>query len=185
MTIRHCLLLLFLVLGISPIFGQEKDTDTADFPASWVGNWKGELKIYTGRGLGQTIPMQLRIHPVNDSTYTYGIVYGPDEKSGLRDYQLDIIDAKNGIYRIDEKNTILMDSYLLGGKFYSTFEVLGNYLVSTTEIIEGKMIYEIISGDTEAISITGNAEHNGEPIPKVKSYPVRVRQIAILEREEP
>lgn len=87
-----------------------------------------------------------------------------------------------GWYKIDEQNTIEMDVYLLNGKMYSRFDVMGSLLLSTAEVKEGVMTYEIISGKLEAIRTTGNQTFEGEDIPEVNSFPIQVRQVAYLRR---
>lgn len=126
--------------------------------------------------------MQLRIQPTEDSLrFQMHIVYGVDTVAGLRPYELVIVDPGKGLYAIDEKNSIVMESYLLGGKLYNRFEVQGNLLLSTTELIGDKLEFEVISGNMAPVSITGGKAETDE-IPPVKAYPVVTRQWALLQR---
>lgn len=127
--------------------------------------------------------MQLHLLPT-DSThrFTWTIFYGEDTIAGKRDYELVILDAAKGLYAIDEKNTIVMEAYLLGGKLYNQFEVAGNLLLCTTELVSGNLVFEVISGKLQAVSKTGNQKFKEEDIPPVKAYPVMARQVAVLKK---
>lgn len=156
---------------------------TNTFPKSWIGKWSGNLEIYNAKGLAQSVPMQLRILPTDSmNRYTQTIIYGEDTIAGKRDYELVVIDEQKGFYATDEKNTIIMESYMLGGKLYNRFEVMGNLLLATIEMIGKNLVYEVISGSLEPVSITGNQLFKGEDIPPVKAFPVNVRQVAVLKR---
>lgn len=154
------------------------------FPASWVGNWKGQLEIFTPTGKVQEIPMELNIQPLDTTpiTYTYEIVYGEDKVTGSRPYELIIVDAAKGLYQIDEKNSIKMEAYYLNGKFIQWFEVEGTLLFTTTELIGEELHWEIISGSATPVSTTGNQTLDGEEIPPVHTYPVGAMQRAKLKR---
>lgn len=155
------------------------------FPETWIGKWAGTLEIYNAKGLAQSVPMQLHILPTDSTNrYTQTIFYGEDTIAGKRDYELVVIDEQKGFYATDEKNTIIMESYMLGGKLYNRFEVMGNLLLATTELVNGNLIYEVISGSLEPVSTTGNQQFKGEDIPPVKAFPVNVRQVAVLERRK-
>ncbi|MGI9158135.1 MAG: hypothetical protein ACR2K1_00130, partial [Saprospiraceae bacterium] len=72
---------LFLCLFLSLPFSlaAQSATDSLAFPASWVGDWSGTLEIYTAKGLAQSVPMTVVIHPIDSSTegrYTFGLIYG-------------------------------------------------------------------------------------------------------------
>lgn len=156
--------------------------DSLDFPTSWEGDWRGDLVIYNVKGLAQKIPMQLKIHQENDSLYRWTIIYGEDEVKGTRDYLLKIVDQTIGHYQVDEQNTIYLDSYLLGEKLISTFEVGGTYLISSTIMIDGELHYEIIAGPTSKTTKSGNTGSGEEKIPEVTSFLVSARQVAVLRK---
>jgi hypothetical protein len=155
--------------------------DSLGLPDEWIGKWAGTLEIYSLQGKQQELPMELHILP-RDSFYTYSIIYGPDKEEGLRDYLLKPVRPEMGWYKIDEQNTIEMDVYLLNGKMYSRFDVMGSLLLSTAEVKEGVMTYEIISGKLEPVRTTGNETFEGEDIPEVNAFPIQVRQVAYLRR---
>lgn len=158
--------------------------DTIGFPGAWIGNWSGELEIYSPKGKEQAVPMELRIQPIGQSgAYTWQIIYGEDKEAGLRDYVLRTENPEVGRYMIDEQNSIAMDAILIHGKLYSRFEVMGNLLLSTAELVGEELHYEIISGKLEPLTVSGGEmNEEGEEMPEVKAYPVVVRQVGWLKR---
>lgn len=174
--------IILYILACCTAFSAFAQQSTAAFPQAWEGSWSGTLDIYTEAGRAQQVPMELHILP-RDSFYTYTIIYGEDKEAGLRDYLLKTIDSAKGWYLVDEQNSISMDALLLGGKLYSRFEVMGSLLMSSLELMpDGRMQYEIISGNLTPLRSTGGEVFEGEDIPEVKAYPVKVRQIAYLQR---
>jgi hypothetical protein len=154
------------------------------FPFSWFGTWEGTLNIYNSKGLSQTIPMSLEL-AATDTTgyYKWHIIYGTDRAKGLRPYYLETLDASKGLYRNDEKNSIKMEAYLLGGKLFSTFSVEGNLLTSMQEKVGDTMLWEIVFGKEKEISITGNQVVKGDTISAVKTMPVIISQRAVLKKK--
>ena len=159
-------------------------TDSLRFPAAWQGEWIGDLIISNGGGELQRLPMILKISPVNDSTYTYTIVYGEDTAENTRPYFLIERDQSIGHYKMDEDNGIILDDFFINNKLYSRFEVMGTLLLSTLEKRDDHLIYEIIAGPSEPILITGDTIINNEEIPPVNNYGVNVQQRAILTKKD-
>ncbi|WP_020536681.1 hypothetical protein [Lewinella cohaerens] len=178
---RNFLLSICLLIGTTALFSQQ---DSLGFPGNWEGEWTGDLVISTSAGEVQRLPMILRILPQEDSRYTFTIVYGEDTPENTRPYFLETIDAEKGHYVTDEENSILLDDYLINGKLYSRFEVMGNLLLSTLEERGGQLIYEIISGPLAPTRTTGDTIIEGEEVPPVNSYYVKVQQRAVLVRKE-
>ena len=166
------------------ITGAYAQTETPAFPADWVGNWAGTLDIYTSTGKSQSIPMQLRIQPLDSGRYTYHIIYGPDEATGLRPYVLEPVDPDRGTWRIDERNSIAMEAYVRGAALYCRFGV-GETLLISIVAHEGETLrYEIVSGPLQPASVTGDQTVDGAAIPAVKAYPVPAAHFARLRRME-
>lgn len=154
------------------------------FPYGWVGIWAGELQIYRGDGLKQSLPMQLHLLPLDSvGQYTWTLIYGPDLEKGRRSYVLKTIDAATGRYLIDERNSIAMEAYFFADKLFSRFSVMDNLLLSTTEMRNGQLVFEIISGSLTAASHTGDTTFEGEEIPPVEAFPIVVMQRAVLSRQ--
>ncbi len=166
-----CLVLVFLSF---------KSLSQESFPVSWEGNYKGDLEIYGVDSIAMRVTMKLAIKKKSDSIFQWKITYDFKGKEDVRDYVLNLIDAKKGYYVIDEKNTIVIDSYFKTNIFTSFFEVQDSFLVSTYTKKENSIIFEIISADGKKITSSGNKLFEGETIPKVNSYLVNGRQKAVL-----
>ncbi len=166
-----------------------------EFPAAWVGHWSGTLEIFTATGKVQELPMELHIQPLDTMpiTYTYEIRYGRDKVTGARPYELVVVDAAKGLFLIDEKNGIKMEAYYLNGKLIQWFEVEGTLLYTTTELVNGELHWEIVSGSSSPVSTTGGTTTGGTTtgnqqvgeaeVPPVKTYPVGAMQSAVLKRK--
>lgn len=172
-------ILALLLAGLSQI-GAAQD---AFFPQAWEGHWAGRLEIFSPGGKVQDVPMQLIIEPQDSGVYNWSIIYGEGVEASRRGYLLKPVQPERGLYAIDEQNSIVLDAIYIGGKLYSRFEVAGSLLLSTVELQDGGLHYEIISGKAEPRNITGGEEREGEKVPEVKSYPVVVRQVALLRRK--
>lgn len=175
----------FLLLGCflaTSVFSSAQ-TDSLIFPQNWEGIWRGELIISTTIGEAQRLPMILKILPQADGRHTYSIVYGEDTEENTRPYYLQSVTDEPGRYQVDEGNGIVLDSYLINGKLYSRFEVMGSLLLSTVEEQDGQLVYEIISGSFDPVNTTGDTKIEDEDIPPVNSYAIRVQQRAVLTKD--
>jgi len=174
------LLTLLLFCHLSWAFGQQ---NSASFPESWSGDWSGTLEIFNAKGKVQSIWMTVEIHKIDTSTqgrYTFGLVYGSKDQD-WRAYELVPVEPEKGIWKVDEKNSIAMESYLYGPKLLCWFTVMGSRILCTYEKTgEDTMIFEVVSGMESAISTTGNTKQGEEDIPEVKTFPFSVFQRAIL-----
>ncbi|MCR9285834.1 MAG: hypothetical protein NXI23_00445 [Bacteroidetes bacterium] len=182
---KRILLLTFIGIFSFHIGQANNPIDSVDFPKSWEGIWKGELEIFNGMGKVQSLPMELHIFPNDTSVvrWSWTIIYGEDKEAGKRDYELIEKDKSKGIYLVDEKNTIVLDGFLLGGKFFERFEVMGNLLMTSTEKVnENELVWEIISGKLTPISTTGDQDFEGEEIPPVNGYGINILQRARLKK---
>lgn len=157
----------------------------SNFPKSWVGNYEGNLEIYTVDSIAMNIKMQLDILPTEkDSVFQWIIMYNIKDKKDIRSYELKIVDAKAGHYQIDEKNSIIIDAYFKNEIFTSFFKVNEIFILATyTMKEEGEIVFEIISAKTKAISTTGGEKFKEEEIPNVDSYLVNGRQRAFLKKK--
>jgi hypothetical protein len=172
---KKILVIGFLLLSLS-VFSQHS------FPKSWIGNYQGNLEIYTVDSIAMNIKMKLNIHALTkDTTYKWVITYFIKNEIDKREYELKVIDVKKGIYQIDEKNSILIDSYYKNEIFTSFFSVNDALIISTySKNKDDTISFEIISANTKQKSISGGKKHNNEEIPEVTSYLINGRQKAIL-----
>jgi len=175
--ISKYLTIVFIFLNLN-IFSQET------FPKSWEGNYQGELEIYGVDSVAMKLKMKLDIEQKSDSIYQWKITYDFRGKEDVRDYELVIIDQKRGAYKIDEKNSIVIDSYFKTDIFTSFFEVMNSYIISTYTKVNETIEFEIISGDGKKPAISGKTKVDNEEIPEVKSYLVNGRQKAILKKKD-
>ena len=175
---RPLLLLLLLCASLTTL----AQTDSLPrFPQDFVGDWAGTLEVFNPEGRQMTVPMELLIQPVNDTLYTYTIVYG-DRETGTRGYYIHPGPEGPHHWVCDERNGILLDGYYLGGVYASTFTVMGNYLISTIELREEELIYTIVSGREAPVRTSGGKVVEGEEIPPVNAYSVRGFQRSVLRR---
>ena len=160
---------------------EDKRIESISFPEDWVGRWKGDLKIYSGLGLQDQLKMELIIQPIGGSdNYTFTIVYDTGLELTKRNYELIVVDQEQGLFLVDEKNTVLIESYFMGGKWFQRFEVAGSLLICTIEMQGKNLVWEITSGNSEKISTSG--DQNVEGILEVETYPVGVYQRAVLSK---
>ena len=105
-------------LWISCIVSFTASSQSATFPQSWTGNWKGELLWYkTGKADPQKVNMELRIHPADSiNSWSWQIIYG-SEMEDNRPYKLICKDTSKVHWVIDENNGIVLDQYWVADKF--------------------------------------------------------------------
>lgn len=172
--------LIMLTLLLSPLLAMAQTDSLPSFPADYEGKWGGTLEIFKPEGIVQSVPMELHILPITDTSYTYTIIYGEDKVAGKRDYL--IVRGPNGPHHwiCDEQNTILLDGYHLGNVYQSVFTVAGNYLIANVEHRGDHLVYSIHSGKEIPVRTTGAQVHEGEDIPEVKSFKVAGYQRSTL-----
>jgi hypothetical protein len=153
-----------------------------DFPKNWEGNWKGELTWYkTGTKEPQKVSMELKIHPGDSAnTWSWQMVYGAAGEDS-RPYKLIRKDSAGIHWVIDELNGIVLDQYWVGNRFSGAFTVMGNTIINSYWIEEGKLMIEFFSMAAKPIATTGNGT---EQSPNVDSYRLGSYQKAVLKRME-
>ena len=159
-----CLVLVFLSF---------KSLSQESFPVYWEGNYKGDLEIYGVDSIAMRVTMKLAIKKKSDSIFQWKITYDFKGKEDVRDYVLNLIDAEKGYYVIDEKNTIVIDSYFKTNIFTSFFEVQDSFLVSTYTKILNKISDESSNEQIEenlkpAIENNENNQQPKKKVPKKK-----------------
>src|SRR6185295_8005165 len=154
------------------------DEPTFAFPRVWAGDWKGDLKIYSAKGIQKIIPMELQIHPTQDaSRYSWIIIYMEEP----RNYELVIHDSVQHLYSIDEKDGIDIMGSLFSNQFTCRFSIEGSLLecVYTLKSID-EMSFEIRAGNSDHSWSTGNIVTATDTIPPVNVYDVSSFQKATL-----
>jgi hypothetical protein len=177
---------LSFLLSLPLSLAAQSAVDSLAFPASWAGDWSGTLQIYTAKGLAQSVPMTIEIHPIDTSTegrYTFGLIYSSKEQD-WRPYELVPVSPEKGIWKVDEKNSIVMESYLYGPKLLCLFTVQGSRILCTYEKTDtNTLVFEVMAGAENPVSTTGKTEQAGEQIPEVNTYPFSAFQRAVLTRD--
>jgi hypothetical protein len=187
-----CFIISIVWLGgyIHPLAAQttgsvRQDSIRYHFPRDYTGTWQGELSVYNALGKAMKVPMWIEIQPIDTSTqgrYTFGLVYG-SKAQDWRPYEIMPVDTTKGIWRVDEKNSIQMESYAIGPKLLCWFVVEGTRILTTYErTANNTMWFEVVAGRESAISTTGNSQQGDETIPEVKTYPITGFQRALLRR---
>jgi hypothetical protein len=133
----------------------------------------------------QSVEMTVEIHKIDTSgegRYTFGLVYGSKEQD-WRPYELVPVAPEKGMWKVDEKNSIAMESYFYGPKLLCWFTVQGSRILCTYEKTDDQtMIFEVMAGAETAVSTTGNTKQGMEDIPEVKSFPFSAFQRAVLKK---
>ena len=150
------------------------------FPASWVGNWKGELLWYkTGKPEPQKVSMELRIQPADSTdSYTWQLIYGSKDED-YRPYILKLINKTEGHWIIDELSGIVLNQFWTGNKFSGAFTVQKSTIINSYWIENDKMFVEFYNIGAKPLITTGKGT---EEVPFVDSYKLGSYQKAVLVR---
>jgi hypothetical protein len=152
-------------------------TDFA-FPGDWTGRWYGTVH---SDGAGEIAPfdMELHVEPIDGSeNHTWTIVYVLPDARQERMYELEVVDAEAGHYRVDEKNSIVIDCYVAANALHCQFSV-GAAMITVRYIREGKnLVFDLLSNRFDPAIETGGVDG----VPVVSAYPLMATQRAALER---
>ncbi|MGV3656853.1 MAG: hypothetical protein ACO1NX_02830 [Chitinophagaceae bacterium] len=150
------------------------------FPQQFTGHWKGQLQWYRqGNPTPQLVTMQLLVQPADTTGhFTWQLIYG-DGNSDNRPYILKPVDSARGHWAIDERNSIVIDSYWIGNQFSSAFSVGGTTIVNNYSLQGDSLLVEFRSFASAPLSVTGGTDKD---IPPVESYNIRSYQKAILQK---
>jgi hypothetical protein len=151
---------------------------TISFPQSFIGKWKGTLTWTVAGKAPQAFTMRLNILPADSGRYTWQIIYGDDEKDN-RPYILQAADTAKGHWVVDEKNSIVLDSYWIGNRFTGAFAVQNSTIVDQYWLEADGLHVEFLTYATKPIATTGGTSAD---IPPVDSYEIRSVQRGVLKR---
>ena len=153
-------------------------------PVEWEGVWKGTVDIWSYNAKIDSFSMSLEITP-KDSVWNFVISYNKDpDKPDVRKYELMVVDSEKYHLAIDEKNSIILDSYFYDNCLYTRFGGMGSDLQSRTCLTQGVMEYEITSNLSEPIRVSGNEVIARDTIPEITSYVLYHVMKARLKKEE-
>lgn len=167
------MMVLGMALGAYASWGQPS------FPQSHLGTWKGTLHIAPS---GMEIPMSLRLGPAisGDSVFDYVLTYHRPNKDDIRAYNLLVIDKKQGLFSVDEKNSILLNERLIGNQLISIFTVENSSLMVTLELHPEEIIFEVVSWPVDQPQTSGGEQDS----PLVQAFVANAYQRAVLRRSE-
>jgi hypothetical protein len=147
-------LLLILLLALTGCGGAAvADSGPGEFPASFIGKWKGEIRITPYEGEEQRLPMEMYIAPrETEGRWRWAIRYGTQP---LRDYELRVLDAEKGRYEIDERNSITLPAWQTGGELISLFSLSGQLLTTRYRVEGDRLHFEVLVTKTAPTAVTG------------------------------
>lgn len=153
-------------------------------PLEWEGIWHGTVNIWSYNVKIDSFPMSLEITP-KDSVWNFVINYNRDkENPDIRRYELIVIDNSKHHLAIDEKNSIILDSYFNDNCLYTKFSGMGSDLQTRTCLTEGELEYEITSNFSKPIRSSGNEIIKNDTVPEILSYDLYHLMKAKLKKEE-
>jgi hypothetical protein len=166
-----------LVVGLT-VLAAPLRAQSAPFPESWVGTWRGTLTNYGGAdSIKLTVPVVLTIVRGNEpGAYRMRHVYNNDTTRGMKDYTLRTVDAAAGRYVTDENNGILIDETWTGGMLVGVFQVGDQVIESRSEIRGDSLVQDLIFWRAAAARTTNGSGPNGERGAPVLSFRVAGRQ---------
>ncbi|MBN1634294.1 MAG: hypothetical protein JW917_09035 [Ignavibacteria bacterium] len=150
-----------------------------DFPGEWLGKWEGKLNIKTSSAENE-VDMSLEIIPFSENRWKWIIIYGSGNSKIERAYELIADDLSRGLFKLDEKNEIILDMLFRNNTFYSVFSVSPNLIFSEYRLENGKLYFKVISSDITNLNITGTESENSAI---VNSYVIHNTQTAVLEKK--
>jgi len=172
------ILLIFLLVVLCSNIRAQQDTE-GQFPADFLGIYKGELEINSPRGTNK-VPMEFHLLPTDtEGAYKYTLVYGQGKERQERKYHLLEKDREKGLYVVDEKNGIVLDDKVVGNRMYSLFEVNDSLLTTFITFYRDHMVFEIVFAPRQMANETFATADST----RVLSYPISTVQRAILQKE--
>ena len=153
-------------------------------PTEWMGKWEGTVDIWRFNEKIDSFPMSLEISP-RDTAWSFIISYDKNQnKPDIRKYQLIKVNQPQGHFAIDEQNSILLDTYLVGDCMFTKFSGMGNDLQTRICLSNEQLEYEITSSHSAPVRISGNEVIGKDTIPEIRSYDVFTIMKAKLKKDK-
>ena len=174
---------LCLVFGL--LSGVSLSAQSSTFPASWLGEYSGNMILAFAERPNDTIPVIFEIKELEkDSIWTYKMTYN-SAKYGVivKDYR--IVAATKGNqsnYFLDELNGILMELTLMNNCFYGVYEVMGDLYTSTFRLKDDDFFFELFMSHMENPKISYTEANEDTPAIEAKSMKPVLVQSASLKR---
>lgn len=158
---------------------QAQSEDTLRFPQDWEGHWRGDCRALGPGGQQRFAPfeMELNIAHLEDARWQWEITYRGEQLNQVRRYELEVIDAAQGHYLIDEKNGILLDHFTVGGHLLmEQFTVNQSHITGRHELRKGVLEVELSTFSRQPLRQSGSGQN------RVNSYPLLTLQRCQLQR---
>jgi hypothetical protein len=162
---------------------KEDDPSLLALPASFTGAFDGTLKVYSADGkLAQEVPMRIEVEPGEPGgAQPFRLIYGDPTTASPRDYEMTPVAGSANHFVHDEKNGILLDTYLVGESLYSQFEISGVRIDSRFRLEGDDLVSEMV---TFGVTAERDSRPSGDSTTVVRSYPLRGVQLARLKRSK-
>ncbi len=190
---KNFIILFVLLLLVNNLFAQSKKSLPLNSPphpersrrgwemeGAFLGQWKGTLQWMVAGKPTKEFAMKLIIQPADTAgQYTWQIIYGDSGKVDNRPYLLKPVDIAKGHWVVDERDGIVLDSYLHGNSFHGAFTVMGNTIVDSYTVNGDEMRVEFISIKLDQKNTSGKGT---DETPFVDSYKIMGYQVGVLKR---
>jgi hypothetical protein len=154
-------------------------SQSQEIPREYLGNYKGELKIYTPEIVSK-LDMELEISSTDTlGKYNYVLRYLSDQNPDIRNYTLIAKDSLKNQFILDENNGIKIPTTYVNNTLQSFFQVESSLLATKISFQKDLAVFEISVANTKQADST--ATYSGEFM--VLGYPVSVYQKALLKKE--
>jgi hypothetical protein len=133
------IIIIILVFLTSTLFLGSAFASIESSFSNWIGFWEGDCQLSSPVQGVQKVNTSLNItEGSKPDRLGWQLIYqetGPFPKQ-VRNYEMVTIDESAGHYMIDERNGLLLDSFLKGDAIYSTFTIKENLIFTTHVLIE-------------------------------------------------
>ena len=173
------LTVLILLAVVSSSTRAEEEPPPKAFPATWAGTWKGPCVVVRNGKTAMEFPMELHIAPMEGGgNWSWRVVYGEGEKRQVRPYELHPVDGQPNHFVIDEKNSILIDSYFENDRLHSRFWVADNVIEAVYTRRGDKLEATLTTYGAKPTRMSGGEGR----VPPVASYALKSVQRGTLAR---
>ncbi|MBL9148670.1 MAG: hypothetical protein JNM94_08255 [Phycisphaerae bacterium] len=186
-SVLAVLLALAVLVGVaSHAVAADPSTGAASFPESWFGHWKGDARALGGQ-VEMRFGMELIVGPgPGPDRFQWTIVYDGASGRQERPYELVVRDREKGLFAIDEKNGIVIESRFVDDTLFSLFEVEGTRIATRERLMGAGGNAESIEVEMVVTSVGDPAVSGGDGgAPEVRSWAPKSIQRATLRRVAP
>lgn len=170
-----------LCLFAAAAIASREDEPQAGLPVDFVGTWEGTMRMFGGDGgVGQEVPMRVEIEAAEPgAAQPFRLIYGDPATAPVRDYVLTKVEGAKNHFVNDERNGILLDTYLVDDTLYSQFEI-ASVRIDSRFRLEGETLVSEMA--TFGVTAVRDTRPDADSTTIVRSYPLRGVQVAKLKR---